>query len=268
MITQSLAPVVWITGASAGIGRALALAWARRGYRVALSARRIELLQNLAHEITQMGGEALVLPVDVTRETDLSAAVEQMIAKWGRLDVAVANAGYGVYGALEKLSASDWERQLAGNVIGLAMTAKYALPELRKTQGRLGLVGSVAAFVPNPGVSAYGASKAAVNSLGLSLQCELAGSGVSCTVMHPGFVVSDIARVDNHGQFHPERRDPRPAKLMWSTDVAAEVMVKALLRRKRNYIFTAHGRLAVALQRWTPWLMRMMMSKVPRPMEG
>lgn len=259
-------PVAWITGVSSGIGRALALNLAGRGYRVGLSARRTELLQALADEISGKGGEALVLQTDVTKETAVAAAVQQIMNHWGRLDMAIANAGYGVYGDLEKLSAADWERQLSGNVVGLAMTAKYALPELRKTQGRLGLVGSVAAFVPNPGISAYGASKAAVNSIGLSLQCELAGSGVSCTVLHPGFVVSEIARVDNAGQHHPERPDPRPAKLMWPTDKAAEVMVKALMRRKRNYVFTAHGRLAVGLQRWLPWLMRKMMSKAPRPM--
>jgi short-subunit dehydrogenase len=136
---------------------------------------------------------------------------------------------------------------------------------LKQNQGRIGLVGSVGAYLPNPNVGAYGASKAAVNSIGLTLQVELMGTGVSCTTIHPGFVVSEIARIDNEGVWHPERLDPRPVNLMWPTDKAARVMVKAILKRKRNYIFTTHGRVFVWLQRWFPSLLRSIVSKGPKP---
>lgn len=112
------------------------------------------------------------------------------------------------------------------------MTVKYALPYLEKTNGRIGLVGSIAAYLPNPYVGAYGASKAAVNSIGKTLQVELKNSGVSCTTLHPGFVVSEIARVDNDGVWHPDRPDPRPSNLMWPTDKSAKVMVRATLSEK------------------------------------
>lgn len=213
--------VVWITGASSGIGKAMAHKWSQLGYKVVLSARRQELLKAIAMGIKDSGGEALVIPVDIMEETSIEKAVQQIITSLGRLDVVVANAGFGVIGSIEKLTAKDWNRQLQGNVTGLALTVKYALPYLEKTNGRIGLVGSIAAYLPNPYVGAYGASKAAVNSIGKTLQVELKNSGVSCTTLHPGFVVSEIARVDNDGVWHPDRPDPRPSNLMWPTDKAA-----------------------------------------------
>ncbi len=243
----------------------MAFEWVRLGYKVVLSARRKEILEAIALDIKRSGGEALVVPVDIMEEKSIENAVQSIIAKWGRLDVAVANAGFGVFGSIDKLTAKDWDRQLQGNVTGLALTVKYALPHLKQNQGRMGLVGSVGAYLPNPNVGAYGASKAAVHSIGLTLQVELMGTGVSCTTIHPGFVVSEIARIDNEGVWHPEQPDPRPAKLMWPTDKAAKVMVKAIIKRKRNYIFTSHGRILVWLQAWFPGLVRTIVSKGPKP---
>jgi short-subunit dehydrogenase len=147
----------------------------------------------------------------------------------------------------------------------LALTVKYALPYLKQNQGRIGLVGSVGAYLPSPNFGAYGASKAAVHSIGLTLQVELMGTGVSCTTIHPGFVVSEIARIDNDGLWHRERPDPRPAKLMWPTNKAAKVMVNAIMKRKRTYVFTTHGKVLVGLQRWFPGLVRTITSKGPKP---
>lgn len=264
-MTHTNKNVVWITGASSGIGKAMAFEWTRFGYKVVLSSRRKELLDKIALEIINSGGEALVVPIDILEEKSIENAVQTIINNWGRLDVVVANAGFGVFGSIDKLTAKDWNRQLQGNVVGLALTVKYALPHLKQNQGRIGLVGSVGAYLPNPNVGAYGASKAAVNSIGLTLQVELMGTGVSCTTVHPGFVVSEIAKVDNEGVWHPERPDPRPANLMWPTDKAAKVMVKAIIKRERNYIFTFHGRVFVWLQRWFPGLMRKIASKGPKP---
>jgi len=264
-MTNTKENVVWITGASSGIGKAMAFEWVRLGYKVVLSARRKELLEEIALEIKNSGGEALPVPVDIMEEKSIENAVQSIIDNWGRLDVAVANAGFGIFGSIDRLNAKDWNRQLQGNVTGLALTVKHALPHLKQKQGRIGLVGSVGAYLPNPNVGAYGASKAAVHSIGLTLQVELMDTGVSCTTIHPGFVVSEIARIDNEGVWHPERPDPRPSKLMWPTDKAAKVMVKAIIKRKRNYIFTTHGRVFVWLQRWFPGMVRTIVSKSPKP---
>ncbi|SRR5690554_512170 len=264
-MTNTKTNVVWITGASSGIGKAMAFEWVKLGYNVVLSARRKDLLEEIALQIKNLGGNALVVPVDVMEEKSIENAVQIIIANWGRLDVAVANAGFGVFGSINKLTAKDWNRQLQGNVTGLALTAKYALPHLKKNKGRLGLIGSVGAYLPNPNLGAYGASKAAVYSIGLTLQVELMGTGVSCTTIHPGFVVSEIAKIDNEGVWHPERPDPRPKNLIWPTEKAAKVITKAIIKRKRNYIFTTHGRILVWLQGWFPALVRTIVSKGPKP---
>lgn len=257
--------VVWITGASSGIGRQLALSFTRKGAIVAASARRMEELNQLVSEIESSGGRAAAFYCDVLKEDGIKSCSEAIIKKFGHIDVAVANAGFGVFGKIENLDATEWQRQLAVNVTGVALTAKYALPFLRKTSGRLVLIGSVAAYFPSPGVGAYAASKAAVRAIGQALMVELNGSGVTCTTIHPGFVNSDIARVDNTGVLHKDRTDPRPANLMWPTEKAAEVMVKAIYQRKGDYVFTGHGKIAVFIAKVFPGLARKISAKGPMP---
>lgn len=246
---------VWITGASSGIGRHLALEFARRGADVAVSARRIDRLEAVADEIRKMGCRAAAIVCDVTDEHAVEHAVSDVIVQLGKLDVAVANAGFAVAGRLEDLNAAAWRRQLDTNVVGVAVTARFAIPELRKTQGRLALVGSVCALMPSPKAGLYTASKYAVRAIGQTASMELAGSGVSCTTIHPGFVDSDIGRVDNQGVFHPERSDKRPQKLMWATEKAARVMVDAINKRKREYVFTGHGKFGAFVGQHLPGLL-------------
>ncbi len=254
--------IIWITGASSGIGFHLAKAFAKEGATVAASARRMELLEKLVQEIQQEGGKAQAFFCDVMEEQSIEKCLQDIIQAFGKLDGCIANAGGGVMGKIEKLAAEEWDRQLRLNVTGLALTAKYALSELRKTKGRLALIGSVAAFVPNPNLGAYGASKAAVHNIGETLQSELLGSGVSCTTIHPGFVDSNITRIDNEGNFHPEAKDPRPANLMWPTDKAAKVMLQAIDKRKKMVVITGHGKVMYAISRLIPNVLRKMMAKM------
>jgi short-subunit dehydrogenase len=254
--------VVWITGASSGLGKYMAYEFAKQGAVLALSARREEQLQTVSAEVNRLGSKCLVLPCDVLDEMQLEETVAKIIQEYGKLDVAVANAGYGVVGKIKNLSAKEWRRQLDVNVTGLALTYRFAYPYLKETQGRMVLIGSVAAYVPNPGVGAYGASKATVRSIGQTLQLELKGTGVTCTVIHPGFVESDIAKVDNEGVFHPENPDPRPAQLMWPTDKAAKVMVRAITKRKKSFVFTGHGRIIAFIGQHFPSIARWLVGKM------
>lgn len=252
---------IWITGASSGIGRELAIEFSRQGAAVAVTARRMDLLEDLVRLIEEKGGKAKAFSCDVLNEKSIESCAKEIISHFGKLDVVVANAGGGVVGKIEDLTEADWQRQLAMNVTGLALTVKYSLPHLRKTKGRAVLIGSIAGFIPNPMVGAYGASKAAVHSIGETLQVELLGSGVTCTTIHPGFVDSNIARIDNQGNFHPEWKDPRPANLMWPTEKAAKVMVKAIAKRKKVYVVTGHGKIGVFLGKYFPAIARKMMAK-------
>jgi NAD(P)-dependent dehydrogenase (short-subunit alcohol dehydrogenase family) len=254
--------VAWITGGGSGIGRAVALELARQGARVAVSGRRLDRLEEVARTIEAQGGRALVVACDITEESEVAQAVERVVGAFGRLDIAVANAGFAVEGRIEALSAEDWRRQFDTNVVGAAMTARYAIPHLRRTRGRLGLVGSVAALLATPGFGAYAASKYALRAIGQTLAMELAGSGVTCTLVHPGFVESEIAQVDNQGRFDPNRRDRRPRLLMWSADDAAREIVWALRRRKREHVFTGHGKIGAALGQHAPGLAQFLLSRV------
>ncbi len=255
--------VAWITGAGSGIGRALAHEFAARGATVAVSGRRVGNLEDVAKEIEAAGGKALAVTCDVTDEDDVARAVAQVVRELGRLDIAVANAGFSVMGSIGQLTAEDWRRQLDTNVVGAAMTAKHALPHLEKSQGRIALVASVSAFVQAPKLGAYGASKAALRAIGQTLSLELHGTGVSCTLIHPGFVESEIAQVDNQGRHDPARPDKRPKNLMWSAKDAARVMADAIQARKREQVFTAHGKVGAFLGQHAPGLLHLAMTRGP-----
>lgn len=254
--------IIWITGASSGLGKFMAYEFARQGAKLALSARRKDQLHEVLKVVESFGAEGLVVPCDVLMEEEIEKAVQVIQAHFGKLDVAIANAGFGVVGKIKNLSKEEWRRQLDVNVIGLALTVKHAFPLLKESRGSIVLIGSVATYLPNPGVGAYGASKAAVHSIGQTLQIELKGTGVNCTVIHPGFVDSDIARVDNQGVFHADNVDPRPANLMWPTDKAAKVMVRAIAKKKKVYVFTGHGKILGFIGQHFPAIARWLIGKM------
>lgn len=244
--------VAWITGGGSGIGREVALQLAAEGAAVAVSGRRADRLDQVVAEIEEQGGRGLAVPLDVTDEDAVFAACARVVEELGRLDVCMANAGFSVGGRLEKVDADGWRRQLDVNVVGLASTVRAALPHVKESKGRLVLVGSVAQYANPPTSGPYSASKAAVHSIGMTLSAELHGSGATCTTLHPGFIHSEIGRVDNQGRFDPSRKETRPAQLLVPTDKAAREIVRAVHARKREAIITGHGKLIAFLGRHFP----------------
>ncbi len=230
---------------------------------MAVSARRADKLEALAATLRGRGTQALAVPCDVCDEAALREGARAVVAGLGALDIVLANAGCSVVGRVEELTAADWRRQLDINLVGAALTAKHALPYLRETRGRLALTGSVAGFMSAPGWGAYHASKYALRALGQTLSAELAGSGVTCTTLHPGFVDSEIMKVDNRGVLDPSLPDERPALLRWSAEDAARVMVDAIVRRKRELVFTGHGKVAAWVGMHLPSLMHTVMASGP-----
>jgi len=257
--------VALITGASAGIGAALARELARDGADLVLTARREDRLRDLAREIEATGRHAIVVACDVTRDGDLERAVAAAVARYGRLDIAIANAGFGVVNRVEELSLDDYRRQMETNVFGVLRTLYASLPELRKTRGHFVVIGSVAGHVPTPVTSAYCMSKFAVRGFAESIHDELAAEGISVTLVSPGFVDSDIRRVDNHGAVHEGAPDPVPAWLRMPTDRAARTIVRAIRRRRREVVVTGHGKALVLLYRYAPWLLRFVIARVGAP---
>jgi short-subunit dehydrogenase len=243
---------VFITGASSGIGAALARQFASEGADLVLAARREDKLREVEASLPQPHGTVRRVRCDVTQDGDLEAAVAQV----GKLDIVIANAGFGVAGNVEAITLEDYRRQFETNVFGVLRTFYATLAELKRTRGQLVIIGSVAGYVPQPGTSAYGMSKFAVLALAESLRMELAPQGIAVTLISPGFVASDIRRTDNRGIVHPNARDRIPAWLVVFADRAAREIANAVYRRKRERIVTGHGKAVVFVYRHAPWLVR------------
>jgi short-subunit dehydrogenase len=248
---------VLITGASSGIGEELAWQLGQAGAHLTLTARRADLLDALAQRIATAGTpQPIVVRCDVTRDGEVERAVAESTRRWGKLDVVIANAGFGVVGALRDLSVDDYRRQFETNVFGVLRTIKAALPEIEKARGNVVVVGSVAGWTASPNTSPYAMSKFAVRALADAITPELAVAGVTVTLISPGFVTSDIRRVDNQGALHARAADPIPAWLVMPTDTAVRLILRAVARGKREAIITGHGKLLVAVERFLPWLSR------------
>jgi short-subunit dehydrogenase len=257
--------VVLITGASSGIGEELAWQLARAGARVTLAARRRERLEGLAQRIAALGkSEALAVECDVTRDGDLERAVEETVRKWGKLDVAIANAGFGVVGALKKLSLEDYRRQFETNVFGVLRTIYAALPEVEKSEGNLVIISSVAGWISAPGGSPYSMSKFALRALANAITPELRNVGVKVTLISPGFVESEIQKIDNQGKYHADRKSAVPDWIHMKTPRAVRQILRAVAAGKRERIITLHGKLGVAMERFAPWISRALTGRAAR----
>ena len=245
---------VLITGASSGIGEALAVEFASCGANLILLARRRERLESLAQDLASKfsSQKIWVCVADVTSNESMSQALSEVISKTGSIDIVVANAGFGVAGDVEKLSIEDYQRQFETNVFGVLRTVKETLPSLVESRGRLAIVGSVNGYVALPGISAYAMSKFSVRALCDALYHELRPQGISVTNIAPGLVVSEIRRVNNRGEFKTNSKDPIPMWLQMESSVAAKKIVRAILLRKRERVVTAHGWWIVRLQRFFP----------------
>ena len=249
--------VILITGASSGIGEELAEQLAQHGALLTLAARRADVLARLADRITDASrSPPLVIECDVTRDGDVERAVSETVRQRGQLDIVFANAGFGVAGPFAKLSLADYRCQFETNVFGVLRTLYAALPAVTRTRGQLVITGSVAGWVAAPGVSAYAMSKFAVRALANSIAPELAQQGVALTLLSPGFIESNIRRVDNRGKLHADAPEPLPRWLVVSRRVAVRQMLRAVARRRREAIITGHGRMLVTLERLAPWIMR------------
>jgi short-subunit dehydrogenase len=219
--------VVFITGASSGIGRALAIELGKKGATLGLLARRAEVLNEIVGEVESAGGRALALPVDVRDADAVRVAADELRGKFGRIDLLVANAGVGVTSDAKDLNPLDVANVININVLGAVNSVTAVLPEMIKQgSGQLVVISSLAAYRGLPKSGAYCASKAAVSALFESLRVDLRGSGLDVTIIHPGFIKTPLTA----------GREAQMPYLM-ELDDAVKKIVKAIEKRKKSYAF-------------------------------
>jgi NAD(P)-dependent dehydrogenase (short-subunit alcohol dehydrogenase family) len=181
-------PSALVTGGSSGIGLAIARALRGDGYDLTISSRRPEKVEAAAGELDAHGVAA-----DVSREEDCERLVAAHRERFGGLDVLVNSAGIGIGGRIADLSTKHFDLQLAVNLRGLFLVTKLCLPLLKESRGWIVNLASIAGTIPTPGLSAYGASKAAVISLTRTLNAELEADGIRAVAICPGFVDTPMA---------------------------------------------------------------------------
>ena len=185
--------VVAVTGASSGIGEATALACARAGAAVALGARRLQRIEELAGRIEAEGGRALAIETDVGEEPQAKAFVERAASELGRLDVLVNNAGVMLLGPIENAPTEEWRQMIHANVFGVLYCTHAALP-LMKGQGggHIVTVSSVAGRFARAGSGVYNQTKFGVGAISEALRQEVAPSGIRVTLIEPGAVATEL----------------------------------------------------------------------------
>lgn len=236
------APVAFVTGASSGIGRGLALRLAREGYAVGLAARRRDRLEEVAGDIRDIHGVASVHACDVSNPDDVRTAVGACRLALGPIELLVANAGIALRARADDLDADDVERVIRVNFMGAVYAAEAVLPEmLRRRSGQIAAIASLAGFGGLPARAAYAASKSAMISFFESMRLDLRSRGIAVTVVNPGFVRTEMTERYEHSRPFIMDEDPAVARILG-----------AILERKPAVSFPWQVALPAALARALP----------------
>jgi NADP-dependent 3-hydroxy acid dehydrogenase YdfG len=232
--------VVLVTGASGGIGRAVALAFAREGAQLLLAARSVNRLTQVENEVRDLGSEALSVPTDVTSQDAVTALVEAAMNRFGRIDVLVNNAGLGKVGGIESAAFEDNVRQtMQASLFGMIHLTQRVLPILRQQgSGTIVNMSSVMGRKAFARFGSYAIVMHAVSAFSDSLRQEVAGSNIRVSVIHPALTATGLLREAAEAEMPPPFRHMTPL----SSDEVARAVVAAVRRRRRRVVLprTAH----------------------------
>ena len=244
--------VAVVTGASSGIGWALAKRLAAEGCKVGLVARRREPLAKLAGEVAAAGGAAAFAVGDVADREQTLRAIHEVAEKLGPVDLLVANAGVGAPTNLDPVNIGDVVKMFQVNTLGVIYSIEAVLPAmLKRGRGHLAAVSSLGSYKGLPGESAYCASKAAVNVYLEGLRIQLRDKGIAVTTILPGFVKTPMTDVNDFKM-----------PFLIDADTAARRIVAALRRRRKVYSFPWQTALMMRAVQWMPdWMTARVMGK-------
>ncbi|OBJ85267.1 SDR family NAD(P)-dependent oxidoreductase [Mycobacterium asiaticum] len=254
--------VVLVTGASRGIGKAVALAFAEQGAQVVLAARSAERLADVAEGVSGLGSQVLVMPADVTSHADVVALVEAALRRFGRIDVLVNNAGIGRVGCVESAEFSDNVRDtLQASLFGMVDVTQQVLPTMRRQgSGAIVNMSSVMGRKAFARFGSYAIVMHAVSAVSDALRQELAGSNIRVSVMYPALTATDLLREVDEAQMPPPFRHMTPL----TSEAVAHAVVTAVRRGAPRVVMPGPAKLLLLGEAFSPRIGDLMASALAR----
>ncbi len=245
--------VVIITGASSGIGLALAKSFAKQGAHLALAARSADKLKNISEELTSNNTPNIVVTTDVSNEEDCKNLVAKTIEAFGRIDILINNAGISMRALFKDVDLDVLRQLMDVNFWGTVYCTKYALPYLLESKGSVTGISSIAGYIGLPARTGYSASKFAMHGFLETLRVENLKTGLHVLIAAPGFTASNIRKTALTNDGSQQGETPRKEEKMMSAEEVAERVINAIRKKKSTLILTfVEGKLTVFLKKWMP----------------
>ncbi len=247
--------VIVITGASSGIGKALAKEYAFAGYKVVIADRNEKKLNDLSEELIRSGYEVYAVPTDVSKNADCKNLIKKTINEYGSIDILINNAGISMRALFEDLDLKVIKELMDVNFWGTVFCTKYALPYLLKSKGSVVGISSIAGFKGLPGRTGYSASKFAIHGFLETLRTENLKKDLHVLIACPGFTNTNIRKTALGKDGSQQGETPRDEEKMMSSEEVANRIRKAVEKRKRTLVMTTQGKMTVLLNKIFPKLM-------------
>lgn len=247
--------VAIVTGASSGIGLAISHSLAQHGAKVVMAARSAQKLKEIEKRLQDESYDVTSIYCDVTNEQDCKNLINYTISKYGKIDICVCNAGLSMRALFDDTDLSVLHKLMDVNFWGAVNCIKYSLPHIQKNKGSIIGISSVAGIHGLPARSGYSASKYALKGFFETIRIENMKKGVHVMLAYPGFVSSSIRVSALTANGDEQGKTPRNEKDMMSTERASELIVKSIIKRKRDLVMDYHGRASVFIKIFAPSLL-------------
>ena len=250
--------VVVITGGSSGIGRALADKFGSKGSKLLITGRREQPLMEVANELRSKGLEVSTMVADVSKEEDNRQMAQLALEQYGGIDILINNAGISMRALFEDVDLEVIRRVMDINFYGSIFATKYCLPSIIERKGSVVGVSSIAGYRGLPGRVGYSASKFALQGFLESLRTEMIPKNVHVLTACPGFTTSNIREASLTKDGRPQGSSPRNEQSMMSAETCADLIYKAVIKRRKHLILTTQGKFTVWMNKWFPGFMDQM----------